>query len=166
MALVFNLTADQGSSFAAILDLTDASGLPLDISGQSFRAQFRKSYTSSNLTDFICQVLSVDAGQIAISLSAAVTRNIKAGRYVYDVEMYDPNDTSVCTRVIEGQIEFTPAATTPIVGTVPTPYRMSGSGSPEGLVSAPVGYSYVDTDNDILYFKTSGSGPTGWQAFV
>jgi hypothetical protein len=165
MAIVANLTADQGSSFAAIVDLKDPNGLPLNVTGQSFRAQFRKSYTSTNLTDFICQVIDAQNGKISIALTPDVTRNIKAGRYVYDIEMFDESPGNV-TRVLEGQIEFTPAATTPNIGPTLYPYRLTGHGSPEGLVSAPPGYSYIDLDNGTLYFKMSGYSTTGWQAFV
>jgi hypothetical protein len=43
----------------------------------------------------------------------------------------------------------------------------SGSGSPEGAVTAPVGSLYTRTDggaNTTLYIKESGSGNTGWVA--
>ena len=165
MAIVANLTADQGSSFAAVIDLKDPNGLPLDTTDQLFRAQFRKSYSSANLTDFICQTISSASGKISINLTPDVTRNIKAGRYVYDVEMYNTGSGNV-TRVLEGQIEFTPAATTPNVAPPIYPYRLTGHGSPEGIVSAPPGYSYIDLDANTLYFKMSGYTTTGWQAFV
>lgn len=44
---------------------------------------------------------------------------------------------------------------------------ISGSGSPEGSVTAPVGSTYHRTDggaNTTLYVKESGSGNTGWIA--
>lgn len=43
----------------------------------------------------------------------------------------------------------------------------SGSGSPEGVVTAPVGSLYSRSDGGVLtslYVKTSGSGNTGWTA--
>ncbi len=45
--------------------------------------------------------------------------------------------------------------------------EMSGSGSPEGVVAAPIGSRYWRTDGSTsttLYVKTSGSGNTGWTA--
>ena len=166
MAIITNLTADQGSAFKAIIDLKDPNGLPLDTTGQSFRSQFRKSYTSANPTDFSCQVISTSSGKIAINLTPDVTRATKPGRYVYDIEMYSTTSGNV-TRVIEGQIEFTPAATSPTAAPPPIyPYRLSGYGSPEGIISAPPGYSYIDVDANTLYFKMSGNSTTGWQAFV
>lgn len=39
---------------------------------------------------------------------------------------------------------------------------IEGEGSPEGVVTANVGASYVDVVNEVVYFKAVGSGNTGW----
>lgn len=42
----------------------------------------------------------------------------------------------------------------------------SGSGSPEGVVTAPVGSIYTDITGGVIvaqYTKVSGAGNTGWQ---
>ena len=43
---------------------------------------------------------------------------------------------------------------------------LTGSGSPEGVVTASTGRWYVDTDSSGtgIYLKESGDGNTGWQA--
>ena len=54
----------------------------------------------------------------------------------------------------------------------PAPYDakkhiLVGTGSPEGVVTAPVGYMYLRTDGatgTTLYVKESGTGNTGWVA--
>lgn len=38
----------------------------------------------------------------------------------------------------------------------------NGTGSPEGLITAPVGSEYTDLNNGNKYSKTSGTGNTGW----
>ena len=43
----------------------------------------------------------------------------------------------------------------------------SGTGTPEGVVTAPVGTLFLRTDGGVsttLYVKTSGAGNTGWTA--
>lgn len=43
--------------------------------------------------------------------------------------------------------------------------KLSGSGSPEGVISADIGILYWDTAGtagNILYIKKTGSGSTGW----
>jgi hypothetical protein len=42
----------------------------------------------------------------------------------------------------------------------------AGVGSPEGVVTAPPGMTYVATDSNELYIKTSGVGNTGWVQFI
>lgn len=47
------------------------------------------------------------------------------------------------------------------------PLILSGAGSPEGVVIAPVGSIYTRTDGGAgttLYVKESGTGNTGWVA--
>lgn len=39
---------------------------------------------------------------------------------------------------------------------------LDGEGSPEGVVTANIGAAYVDTLNQLVYFKVSGTGNTGW----
>ena len=46
-----------------------------------------------------------------------------------------------------------------------SPFEYSGTGTPEGVVTAPVGSRYRRTDGGALtslYIKESGTGNTGW----
>jgi len=109
MAIYANLTADQGSTFESSVDVTGADGLALDLTTYTVRAQVRKSYNSSTSVDFITTKDS--SGNISLSLSATQTGNMKAGRYVYDVEIESSSGT--VSRVLEGQLEITPRVTRP-----------------------------------------------------
>lgn len=42
----------------------------------------------------------------------------------------------------------------------------TGEGTPNGFVAAPVGSAYVDTLNNVVYYKTSGNDQYGWVAVV
>ena len=42
----------------------------------------------------------------------------------------------------------------------------TGSGSPQGVVTAEVGGLYVDTTGHTLWIKETGSGNTGWAQYV
>lgn len=48
-------------------------------------------------------------------------------------------------------------------GLVPPTSGLNGSGSPEGVVTASPGASYLDTTNHQVYWKNSGTGNTGWE---
>jgi len=41
-----------------------------------------------------------------------------------------------------------------------------GTGSPEGVQTAPVGTSYFDSSANAFYYKQTGSGNTGWVALI
>tara|TARA_B100000085_G_C18483721_1_gene488428 strand:- start:324 stop:662 length:339 start_codon:yes stop_codon:yes gene_type:complete len=110
MAIVSNLVIDQGTTFQADIDVTDAAGDALNLTGYTAAGQMRKTYASTTATDFTASIQSASGGTVRISLSATQTTAIKAGRYVYDVEI-TKTSTGEITRVIEGQIEVTPGVT-------------------------------------------------------
>jgi hypothetical protein len=52
--------------------------------------------------------------------------------------------------------------TVPVSVSIGTTLRTTGSGSPEGVVTAVVGSEYRDTATGNIYNKMTGSGNTGW----
>jgi len=109
MAIISNLVIDQGSSFSASIDVTDTEGNILVLTGYSAAGQMRRTYSSSTAIDFTSTIANAIAGTVSITLTAAQTNAIKAGRYVYDVEITSSDGT--VTRVVEGQVEVTPGVT-------------------------------------------------------
>ena len=111
MAMISNLTIDQGASFKAEIDVKDADGDALNLTGFTGAGQMRKTYSSSTKTDFTVEFKNPrTSGTMSISLTAAQTNALKAGRYVYDVEVTKTSDAEV-TRVVEGQVDVTPGVT-------------------------------------------------------
>lgn len=104
------LTVDQGSTFESTIDLVTDDGAVINVAGYVFSGQIRKSYYSSNATANLTMTI-VDAanGNVKVSLSAANTANIKAGRYLYDIKMTDTSN--IVTRLVEGIITITPQVT-------------------------------------------------------
>ena len=109
MAIISNLTVDQGSTFTAKIDVTDSDGNSINLSGYSVAGQIRKSYYSLNSIDFQASITNALDGTIEISLTDQQTDGMRAGRYVYDVEITSPGGE--ITRVLEGQVEVTPGVT-------------------------------------------------------
>ena len=109
MAIYSNFTIDQGTTFSADIDVTDADGDILNLTGYTVAGQMRKSYNSTTFTAFSASISNATGGVVTIGLSATQTNALKAGRYVYDVEI-TASDATV-TRIIEGQIEVTPGVT-------------------------------------------------------
>ena len=111
MATYSNLYIDKGSTFKFTVDLEKTSGTSLDLTGHSARGQIRKSYSSTTATDFTVSV-DVTNTELDVSLTATQTNGLKAGRYVYDIEIEDDSSPAVVTRVLQGQVIVTPRVTT------------------------------------------------------
>ena len=107
MASINNIVIDQGTSFRLSVVLTNDDGSPKDLSTYQVNSQIRKSYYTNTFTAFSTEKVNL-TGEITISLSAAETSSLKAGRYVYDIEIEDPSET---VRVIEGIVTVTPEVT-------------------------------------------------------
>lgn len=108
MAIYANLTVDQGSDFSSVVTVSNSDGALVDLTGYTYRGQIRKTYSSSTAVDFTVTANTPTNGELTITLTAAQTGAMKAGRFVYDVEIELAN---VVTRVVEGQLEVTPRVT-------------------------------------------------------
>lgn len=110
MAVYANIVIDQGSDYSSTVDVEGSNGTPYDLTGYTARGQVRKTYTSSTSYPFLLTINNPSAGQINMLLPRATTGTMKAGRYVYDIEIVETN-TGTVTRVVEGQVEITPRVT-------------------------------------------------------
>jgi hypothetical protein len=107
MATVENIVIDQGQTFSFSLTLSNTDGTAKDLTDYTVTSQMRKSYYTSTATDFTTAKVDL-TGEITISLSATETSAIKAGRYVYDVEIASNVET---LRILEGIVTVTPEVT-------------------------------------------------------
>lgn len=109
-----DLVINQGASFSAIISVLGSDGNPLNLEEyDGARSQFRKTHASNRFTQFTAEFLEpLSAGKIQLTLTAEQTAAVKAGRYVYDVEIYsdDGYEESVF-KVVRGEVQITPEAT-------------------------------------------------------
>jgi hypothetical protein len=98
-----NLLMLQGTDFEATFEVLGDDGLPLDLTTYTGRAQMRKHHYSTVYHAF--NVVTFDGG-VTISMNATTTSAITEGRYVYDVELVDPQ--LAVTRPIKGQVKVDP----------------------------------------------------------
>jgi hypothetical protein len=110
MALVQALYMDQGADFSTGITLYADNGItPLNLTGYTFYAQMRKSFASSTAYTFVCTIPTPTNGQLILSMTSGTTGGIKAGRYLYDVEMVDT--VTYRSRPIEGVVIVSPQIT-------------------------------------------------------
>jgi hypothetical protein len=109
MATVANLFIDQGTDFSATISLKNQDGTSINLTGYTVASQFRKSYQSSTSVNFTVTITSASEGKIELSLSDTATSGIRAGRYLYDVEITSPG--GIRKRALEGIVVITPEIT-------------------------------------------------------
>ena len=110
MAVYANLSIDQGSDYQTTITVEGSNGLPFDLTGYTARGQIRRNYTSTTAYNFTATIPNPTEGEINIFLDHTVSAAMKAGRYLYDVEIVQTSSSDI-TRVIEGQVEINPRIT-------------------------------------------------------
>jgi hypothetical protein len=108
MAQIQNIYIDQGTTFSLSLAVNDQNGDLKDLTNYTAAAQMRKSYYTNTSIDFTAEVSLPEDGEVTISLTAEETSAIKAGRYVYDIEITGEDET---LRVLEGIVVINPEVT-------------------------------------------------------
>jgi len=104
--LYAELTLNQGTTFSTDLAIKNDDGSAINVANAVFTCQIRKSYYSANATaNLVITKANSANGDIVLSLDAANTANIKAGRYLYDLKM---QQNGTVNRIIEGIITVTP----------------------------------------------------------
>ena len=107
---ILNLQIDQGSTFSKLITVYQTDGITLqNLTGYTVASQVRKNYTSTNYTTINATNNDPTNGVIVMSLTAAQTAALKAGRYVYDLQITAADGT--VSRTIEGIITIKPEVT-------------------------------------------------------
>ena len=100
---VNNFTIETGAYFSRDFYLDNSDGTSLDLTGYTAKCHLRKHPSNINTTAvFNVGFINRTDGRIRISLSSKDTKEIKPGRYVYDILFTDPSYKK--SIVIEGQV--------------------------------------------------------------
>jgi penicillin V acylase-like amidase (Ntn superfamily) len=115
MAQYEEITIDQGADASVELHLVNTDGSKKNLTNHTVTAKMKKNYTSdsSDTTEFVSTISNALDGIATISLTNIQTDALKAGRYVYDVELsfQDSDGDTIIERVLEGKITITPSVT-------------------------------------------------------
>lgn len=101
--------ADQGKTWSRKL-IYRVNGVPFDTTGFAARMMVRRTYDSTpvvSLTSAIGGGLTLGGvnGEVDWFVSAVVTEDL-AGKFVFDVELYDPSVPAVVYGLLRGTVEF------------------------------------------------------------
>ena len=111
MAGILNITIDQGETYTNTTSVFLADGVTaMNLTGYTVASKMRQNYTSTTAHTITTTITNpATAGKIDSSLTATETSAIKAGYYVYDLEI--TSSGGVVTRVVEGKIQMKPEVT-------------------------------------------------------
>jgi len=111
MAIAINFVMDQGTLFEAVAVIENEDGSLFDLTGLTPFCQMRKSYYTSSGHDITAEVQGDPLnGEIKLTMLPVDSNLVKAGRYVYDVEVHNVDSTYV-KRVLQGVITVNPQVT-------------------------------------------------------
>ena len=122
MATVYNFSATQGSQLSVRLNIKDASGDALNLSGYGARGIVKYRYSSTNaLVDLDPTIVSGEngiayqSGLIDVYLSGSQTPGLPIGDFVYDIEKYPTGASNVevaVDKILAGRFLVYPQVTT------------------------------------------------------
>ena len=116
MAQYEEFTIDQGTDAAIEIHLVNGDGSAKNLTNHSIAAKMKRTFNSDSddTHDFATAIASPSSDGVAtLSLTNTQTDALRAGRYVYDVEMsYEDSDgNTIIERVLEGKILVTASVT-------------------------------------------------------
>ena len=107
---VRNLTFNARENFREDLELTSASGGPVNLTGYSAVSHIRKHTDSSGFTAITVGITSAADGKLSLSLTDAQTAGLTPGRHVYDVLLTKPSGSKMIA--VEGTVLVRPGIST------------------------------------------------------
>lgn len=109
-AFVANITIEQGTDFETSYNIFDPnSQAAVDVSSYSVISRMKHSYYADTFINLNATFVSQVFGIVRIKLTALESKNIKPGRYVYDIILVSPG--GIKKRVVEGVAEVIPGVT-------------------------------------------------------
>jgi hypothetical protein len=116
MAEYEDITIDQGADVAIEVHLVNKDGTAKELANHTVTAKMKRTYNSDSADtySFTSIIASpTNKGIATLSLTNTQTDALKAGQYVYDVELsfLDSGNNTIIERVLEGKIIVTPSVT-------------------------------------------------------
>jgi hypothetical protein len=122
MATVYNFSATQGSQLSVRLNVKDASGDAINLSGYGARGVVKYRYSStSSLVDLDPTIVSgtngtlYASGYVDVYLSGSQTADLPVGDFVYDIEKFPTgasNTEGAVDKILAGSFLVYPQVTT------------------------------------------------------
>ena len=113
MATRYNISGIQGDYIQLTLNIKDATGSAINLSGYEVRGQVRASYAASGIIlDLQPNITSDISGTISISIPSTGSAATPVNEYVYDIERYPSGNISGNSiKLLMGKFSILPEVT-------------------------------------------------------
>jgi hypothetical protein len=113
MATRYNISGIQGDYIQLTLNIKDATGAAINLSGYEVRGQVRASYAASGIIlDLQPNITSDISGTISISIPSTGSAATPVNEYVYDIERYPSGNISGNSiKLLMGKFSILPEVT-------------------------------------------------------
>ena len=112
-AATYNATVDQGADWYVTFVYKDSAGTAINLTGYTAAMMVRDTFgdtaTVLSLTNSSGITITAATGTLQVRATAAQTRAITAGNYVYDLEITSAG--GIVTRLVQGKIVISPEVT-------------------------------------------------------
>lgn len=105
------LIMKAGGDFRATLTWSDKAGKPINLTGNSYAAQFRSATGGALFATYSCVVTDAPKGQLQLRLSRAQTATLSGKSGVWDLR--ETSAAGVVTYQLGGTAKVLPTVTTP-----------------------------------------------------
>ncbi|MDP6587727.1 MAG: hypothetical protein QF535_23990 [Anaerolineales bacterium] len=80
-----NITIEKGVDFEMTLELKDADGEVINVTGYSFKAEARRKSSTGVAATFTTAITNAATGAVKVSMPASTTRGLPVGKLLYDL---------------------------------------------------------------------------------
>jgi hypothetical protein len=123
MSIPVNFFITQGEDWFDGVNFNHDDNSPYDLTGVTFQAPVKNSYQANSVADFTITVINAPAGNATISMNAAVSSNLSAGKYLYNVMMLDAANNT--TKIFGGLLTILPSTSVTAPNNGLPPYGIS-----------------------------------------
>ena len=105
MAAERNISIYKGDSYTHEIRIRDSANANTNITGRTYKAQMRKSRSSSSIVlSFTVTISNAANGVIIMSLTPEATSSIDPGTYFYD---FEETNSNYVTTLMAGKVSLT-----------------------------------------------------------
>jgi predicted phosphoribosyltransferase len=97
-----NLSMTRGDTETVVVTMKDSTGIAIDITGRTYRAQIRTTKDSSTIdASFSCSISNAAAGEVTCTILPITTATLTVGTHYWD---FEETSDGVVSTILAGSV--------------------------------------------------------------